>query len=416
MEEPLIKSPRWTSTTKLLVGLVIVGIAAFFIARFSSLIPPLLMIFLIAYLFHPLTALIANSLHISWKASVNILYAIIFICFIGLLTVGGIGLVQQIQTLIGQVQALLTDLPGLLEKLAGQVIHIGPFQFDMRTVEIQTITQEVLSVVQPLLGRTGTLLGTLASRAAEGIGWTFFVLIVSYFVMSESSGLRRDLIKVDIPGYTEDLRRLGEELGKIWNAFLRGQIFIFFLAFVVYIILLSILGVKYAVGIAMLAALAKFLPYIGPFITWVVMALVTFFQASKPFNLEAQPLLYTAIVVGITLFTDQIIDSFITPRIMAQTLKVHPAAVMVAALVAANLLGILGVVVAAPTLASLMLLGRYTMRKMFDQDPFPIKDNTSAQRLDNDWMTRYAKQLRASFFKNRTKTLLSDKEKSNEQQ
>src|SRR5512138_3364921 len=139
MEEPLIKSPRWTSTTKLLVGLVIVGIVAFFIARFSSLIPPLLMIFLIAYLFHPLTALIANGLHISWKASVNILYAIIFISFIGLLTVGGIGLVQQIQTLIGQVQALLTDLPGLLERLSGQPIKIGPFVFG--TVEIQTVTQ-----------------------------------------------------------------------------------------------------------------------------------------------------------------------------------------------------------------------------------------------------------------------------------
>jgi predicted PurR-regulated permease PerM len=410
-EQPLAKSPspRWTSTTKLLVGLVIVGIVAFLISRFSSLIPPLLMIFLIAYLFHPLTALIANGLHISWKASVNILYAIIFICFIGLLTVGGIGLVQQIQTLIGQVQSLLTDLPGLLERLSGQPIKIGPFVFG--TVEIQTITQEILSVIQPLLGRTGTLLGTVASRAAEGIGWTFFVLIVSYFVMSESSGLRRDLIRIDIPGYTEDLRKLGEELGRIWNAFLRGQIFIFLLAFVIYIILLSILGVKYALGIALMAGLAKFLPYIGPFITWVVMALVTFFQASKPFNLEAQPLLYTAIVVGITLFTDQVIDSFIAPRIMAQTLKVHPAAVMVAALVAANLLGILGVVVAAPTLASLMLLGRYTMRKMFDQEPFPITERTSPPRTDNDWMMRLA-QWRTLFFKNRGKPFTSDKEKS----
>lgn len=413
MEEPLAKSPRWNSTTKLLVGLVIVGIVAFLISRFSSLIPPLLMIFLIAYLFHPLTALIANTLHISWKASVNILYIIIFVCFIGLLTVGGIGLVQQIQSLIGQVQGIITDLPGLLQRLSGQPIKIGPFV--LGTVEIQSLTQEALSVIQPLLGRTGTLLGTLASRAAEGIGWTFFVLIVSYFVMSESSGLRRDLIKIDIPGYTEDLKKLGDELGKIWNAFLRGQIFIFLLAFVIYIILLSILGVKYAVGIALMAGLAKFLPYIGPFITWVVMALVTFFQASKPFNLEAQPLIYTAIVVGITLFTDQIIDSFISPRIMAQTLKVHPAAVMVAALVAANLLGILGVVVAAPTLASLMLLGRYTMRKMFDQEPFPIKDRTPQPHTDNDWVTRLGK-LRTTFFKNRGKTLISDKEKSNEQQ
>src|ERR1041385_9022628 len=102
MEEPIVKSPRWGSTTKLLVGLVIIGFLAFLIYRFGHLISALLMIFIIAYLFHPLTALIANGLGISWKAAVNILYAIIFLCLIGLLTVGGIGLVQQVQNLIGQ--------------------------------------------------------------------------------------------------------------------------------------------------------------------------------------------------------------------------------------------------------------------------------------------------------------------------
>ena len=92
MEEKIVpSSPRWGTTTKLLVGLVIIGIIAFLIFRFASLISPLLLIFIIAYLFHPLTALIANGLNISWKAAVNILYAIIFLILIGLLTVGGIG-------------------------------------------------------------------------------------------------------------------------------------------------------------------------------------------------------------------------------------------------------------------------------------------------------------------------------------
>ena len=54
MEEPIEKSPRWGSTTKLLVGLVIIGFIAFLIYRFASLISPLLMIFIFAYLFHPI--------------------------------------------------------------------------------------------------------------------------------------------------------------------------------------------------------------------------------------------------------------------------------------------------------------------------------------------------------------------------
>ena len=413
MEEKFVKSPHWSSTTKLLVGLVIIGIITFLIYRFQSLITPLLMIFIIAYLFHPLTALIANGLGISWKAAVNILYVVIFVLLIGVLTVGGIGLVQQVQSLIVQVQAIVADLPNLLASLSGQTFRIGPFELEIGPTELEAITQQVLSFIQPLLGRTGSLVGTIASGAAEVFGWTFFILIVSYFVMSESSGLRGDLIKIDLPGHSEDFRKLGNQLSTIWNAFLRGQIFIFILTYIVYMVLLSILGVRYALGLALMAGLAKFLPYIGPAITWVVMALVTFFQASKPFNLEDRALLYMAIVVIASLIVDQIIDNLITPRILARTLRVHPAAVLVAALVAANLLGILGVVIAAPTLASVTLLGRYTMRKLFDQDPFPAWETTPQPPVGREWMA-HLRRLRRSLLRNRSETI-RDKEKSNEQ-
>src|SRR5438093_4682838 len=67
-------SPRWSSTTKLLVGLVMVGIIAFLFFRFTNLITPLMMVFILAYLLHPVTILISRSLRISWKAAVNILY------------------------------------------------------------------------------------------------------------------------------------------------------------------------------------------------------------------------------------------------------------------------------------------------------------------------------------------------------
>lgn len=409
MEERVPKSPQWGSTTKLLVGLVMIAIVAFLISRFQSLISPLLMIFIIAYLFHPLTALIANGLGISWKAAVNILYIIIFGSLIGLLTVGGIGLVQQLQSLIGQVQTIITNLPTWLEGLSGQVFKLGPFVLDLRTVELQTITDQVLAFVQPVLGRTGTLVSTLATRAAEIFGWTFFVLLVSYFVMSESNGLRSDLIKIELPGYAEDFHKLGDELGRIWNAFLRGQIFIFILTFIIYVVLLSIMGVKYALGLALLGGLAKFLPYIGPAITWIVLALVTFFQTSKPFNLDIQPLLYTVIVVVVMLVVDQIIDSFVAPRIMARTLKVHPAAVLVTALIAANLLGIMGVVIAAPTLATFTLLGRYTIRKMFDQDPFPPHDSIPVVPIGRDWMVQLRRLQQALF--RRKENIISNKEK-----
>jgi len=393
MEPHFTTSPRWSPTTKLLVGLVLVGIIAFLFIRFTSLITPLLMIFILAYLLHPVATMISYWLRVSWRAAVNILYLIILILVIGSLTLGGVGLVGQVQSLVQLVQTIVANLPTYVESLSGQVFQIGPFTLDMRTIDLNALSTELLAFVQPVLGRTGNLVTAVASGAAEIFGWTFFVLIVSYFLMVESSGLQSDLIRVEVPGYNEDLRKLGSKLSIIWNSFLRGQIFIFAMSTVIYIFVLSIFGVRYAIGIAFLAGLAKFLPYIGPAITWVIMALVTFFQSPTPFGM--QPLTYMLMVVITTTIIDWIIDNLVVPRIMAQTLRVHPAAVLVTALIAANLLGILGVVIAAPFLASVMLLGRYTMRKMLDLNPWPPGDTIPAHPISFEWLSRTKMYLEA---------------------
>jgi predicted PurR-regulated permease PerM len=412
MNPHFVTSPHWSSTTKLLVGLVIVGIVAFLLIRFTSLITPLLLVFILAYLLHPVADMISRGLAISWRASVNLLYLIIIVILIGLLTLGGVGLVAQLQSLIHQVQTIVADLPTYVESLSKQVFQIGPFRLDMRTLDLNAVSQQLLSFIQPLLGRTGILVGTLAGGAVEVFGWTFFVLIVSYFIMIESSGLRSELFKVEVPLYTEDFRRLSTELGRIWNAFLRGQIFIVGFSAVVYILLLSLLGVRYAIGIALMAGLAKFLPYIGPGITWLVMALVTYFQPYKPFNL--QPLTYMAIVVITLAVVDWIIDNLIAPRIMARSLKVHPAAVLVTALIAANLIGILGVVIAAPLLATMMLLGRYTMRKMFDLYPWPAGESIPTQPLSFEWVTRTRIFIQSRFQRKNLEEKIKSQENSNE--
>lgn len=418
MEPHFTTSPRWSSTTKLLVGLVVVGIIAFLFIRFTSLIPPLLMVFILAYLLHPIATMISYWLRVSWKAAVNILYFVILILVIGSLTLGGVGLVAQVQSLIQLVQNIVADLPEYVASLSGQVFQIGPFTLDMRTIDLNAISRELLGFVQPLLGRTGNLVTAVAGGAAEIFGWTFFILIVSYFIMVESSGLQSDLIKVEIPGYTEDLRMLGSNLSTIWNSFLRGQIFIFAMSTVIYIFVLSIFGVRYAIGIAFLAGLAKFLPYIGPAITWVIMALVTYFQSPTPFGMQA--LTYMLMVVIATTIIDWIIDSLVVPRIMAQTLRVHPAAVLVTALIAANLLGVIGVVIAAPFLASVMLLGRYTMRKMLDLNPWPPGDAVPTQPISFEWFTRMKAYLESRIQKARlerdiAKENVYGKESSDEQ-
>jgi len=404
-------SPRWGATTKLLIGMVILGILAFFLYRFSNLIAPLLMIFIITYLLHPVSAAISRGLSIPWKLSVNILFLLIVIILVGLLTLGGVGLAGQIQSLVNSIQGIVNDLPRYISQLSRQVFVIGPYTIDMKSYDLNDLTRQLLARLEPLLGQTGNLVGAVAGGAVQFIGWTIFILTVSYFVMNESSGLREDMVKIDIPGYTEDLKKLGVELGRIWNAFLRGQIIIFFLALIIYSIFLPAMSVNYALGIALMAGLAKFLPYIGPAITWGVMALVTYFQPIKPFGLQEHDLTYMLIIVISTSVIDWFMDNFISPRIMARTLKVHPAAVLVAAIIAANLFGLLGVIIAAPSLATFLLLGRYIMRKMFDLDPWPKTEVEPPPPSIAEIIKNLVQFMKARFAKNKKQ----NKEIDNEQ-
>jgi predicted PurR-regulated permease PerM len=331
------------------------------------------MAFVLAYLFHPVADLLQRVLHLSWQLTVGIIYLLLLIFLLGVLTLGGVGLVQQMENLITGVEANLASLPAVIQKLSGQVYQFGPFQFDFRHFDLNQLSNQLLGMIQPLVGRTGELISAIASSAAQFLGWALFVLLISYFVLADSGGLRGRIVWFDIPGYTEDIRRLGLELNRIWNAFLRGQIIIFFLTAICYTIIFSILGVRYAVGIALLAGLSKFVPYIGPIITWTTLALVAYFQPAPLFGLS--PLSYAILAVALAVLIDETFDNVITPRIIAQALRVHPAGVLVAALIAANLLGLLGVVIAAPILATVMLLWRYTMHKLLDLDPWPEGEN-----------------------------------------
>jgi len=382
-ETPASSSPRWGLGTKLVVGFTLVALAAAFLVKFHYLLGPLIIAFILAYLLHPIADFLHHKLNVRWNAAVGLVYALLVLILLGLLTAGGVGLIQQVQSVIDLVNRGLTELPAIFDQLSHQVYQVGPFELDFNNIRMDTLGDQVLANAQNLLGRLGSLIGTLAGRAAEALGWTFFVLITSYFILVESGGLRERIIEIELPGYADDIQHLGEQLGRIWNAFLRGQIIIVGLAVLVYAIVLSLLGVRYALGLALLAGIARFVPYIGPAINWIVLFLVTYFQTYKLFGL--QPLVYSLVVLGIALLIDQIFDNYVSPRIMSRALKVHPAAVLVAALVAASLIGFVGIIIAAPILATFTLIGRYTLRKMFDLDPWPEEEPASVPTRPAAW-------------------------------
>jgi predicted PurR-regulated permease PerM len=367
--ENLPISPRWNNTTKLVVGITFVAIVAGLLIKFQNILPPLILSFTLVYMLYPIAALLNRRAHFSWGAAVSVLYVVLILVLLAVLALTGLELVQQVQSLIKLIESSLDELPNLVANVTANLpTHIGPFPVELSSLDLSTLGSQLIDSARQMLGRTGELIGAVASGAFNTLGWAVFVLLISYFILAESGGLREGILPVDIPGYTDDLKRLGKELGRIWNAFLRGQLILIGIATIIYTLVLGALGIRYALGLALMAGMARFLPYVGPAISWTVLALVAFFQTYKMFDLS--PLVYTLVVLVFAWVIDGILDNLVSPRIMAESLKVHPAAVLIAAIIALDLLGILGVIIAAPILATFQLVGRYFLRKMFDLDPW----------------------------------------------
>ncbi len=363
------ESPKWSSTTKQVIGLASAAVLLMLLFYFRNIIGPLILAFILAFLFHPVIAWLNRKTNISWRVIVNVLYVLLLILLTASVTIAGLAIVQQITQSLDTVEQFIAELPGYVQELSTKEYSIGPFRMSMAYLDLQEVTRRVLDLVEPMLGRAGTLVGSFATGAANTAGWALFILLVSYFLLSESGQFREDLVHVEIPGYAADIRRLIHELGETWDAFLRGQLVLCFLIVISYYLLMLILGARLPAVIALLAGLAIFIPYIGPFFVWVFVAIVTYFQTGNYFGLSQ--FYYALLVVGCCLFLNQIFDNLVSPRIMGQRLGVHPAAVLVAAIVATDLIGIVGLVLAAPVLATVTLLARYIGRKMLDLNPWP---------------------------------------------
>ncbi len=361
-------SPPWSNTTKLVVALTLVAVIAGFFIKFRNIVGPLLMAFLLAYMLYPVAKYMRRRLPTSWRVSVTLIYVFLLVVILGILVGGGFVLVDQILALIKFLESQLTNLPKLIDQLTAAPIKIGPFTLRLGTTELQGLTTQLFGTIQPLFSSLGGVVASFASSAIVLIGWTLFVVLISYFILAELQGVPEEMIGLNIPGYEADVERMKVELGRIWNAFLRGQVIIMVLIVLVYSVLLGVLGVRFFYGLALLAGLARFVPYVGPAITWTAYGLVSYFQGYNPFGLH--PFTYALIIVGLALLTDMVLDYFVTPRLLGNVLRVHPAMVMVAAIMGATLLGVIGVVLAAPVLATLKLFLTYALRKLSDQDPW----------------------------------------------
>ncbi len=173
------------------------------------------------------------------------------------------------------------------------------------------------------------------------------VLFISFFFLKDSKLIQNSLLTL-VPdskesGLLHSINKIKALLSRYFLGLL-GQILVLF---VIYTIILLLVGVENALVIAFLCALFNIIPWIGPFIALGLMVLLTITNhLGSDFNTVILPDIgWVLLGFGIS----QLIDNFISqPVIFANAIKLHPLEIFLVILMSGMLFGIVGMIVAIP--------------------------------------------------------------------
>jgi len=158
---------------------------------------------------------------------------------------------------------------------------------------------------------------------------------------------------------------LFKQCDEVLGSFIRGQLLVILCLAALYSLGLSLVGLKMAVLIGMIAGVLSVVPYLGFAVGIISALLMALIQFQAPL-----PLLWVALVFGIC----QLIEGmFLTPVLVGDKIGLHPVAVIFSVLAGGQLFGFLGVLLALPVAAIIMVLLRYVHAHYEQSELYKLK-------------------------------------------
>ncbi|TSA45702.1 AI-2E family transporter [bacterium] len=206
------------------------------------------------------------------------------------------------------------------------------------------ITKGLSGLGQSITNLTSNLFQTTIGFVS-GLVQVVAVLAITFYLISSESGMK-NLIKSLVPfKHQAYAMRLTDKIQTKMGYWLLGQLVLSGFIFLLDYIGLSILGVKYALALALLAGLLEVVPYLGPILSAVPGVFVAFVQSP--------PL--AVIVIILYIVVQQLENYILVPKVMGRTVGSNPVIILLAVLVGFKIAGILGMLIAVPIVAAVQV-------------------------------------------------------------
>lgn len=317
----------------------------------SPILTPFVVAGLLAYLGDPLVNKLSNY-RLPRTGAVVIVFSLIFIIIL-LLVLMLVPILQR------QFSILIAKIPQVLVWAQQTAIPWANQHFGLQDMlDINALKAAVSDHWQQAGNVAAAVVKTVSHSGHTVISWILnlvLIPVVTFYLLRDWDQVIKES-RVLIPRKTEPLViRLSKECNEVVGAFFRGQLIVMVVLGFVYAIGLWLCGIEVALLVGILSGLLSIVPYLGFIVGILAASIAALIQYHDVIHLVYVLVVY---IVG------HIIEGFIlTPWLVGDKIGLHPVAVIFAILAGGQLFGFIGVLVALPVAAVIMVLLRFLKQR-----------------------------------------------------
>jgi predicted PurR-regulated permease PerM len=366
--------PRWNSTTKVVVAIILFVLFAMALFAFRIVLVPLIIGVMIAYILQPVVRRIQGSTRLSRGVATGVVYLAVLALVI---PIGLILIPVVIEQIIYSQSQLISFARYLNAMGADATIEVSGFTF-----EVQELVRQITSALTDFATSVATESVSFVLDAARILLLIVFTFVIGFYLTRDSKLIVQWVYGLTPSSHRSDIEALMIEINGVWSAFFRGQLLLSLIVTVILTALSALLGLPNPLLLGVWGGLLEFLPSIGNMIWGLTAVIIALVNGST--WLPLPNVLFALVVFGAYVAFAQLDMNVLVPNIIGRHVRLHPVVIILGVIVGASVAGVVGVALAAPTIASLRIIMRYIYANLFDLDPFPMVGAPSLSRSERE--------------------------------
>lgn len=284
----------------------------------------------------------------TWSKYIGRILSIVSLFFIFVVAIGAI-VYFLIPPMVAQTALLANNIPVYINSIDFESLHV--YAPDIR---------EFLQTISSNLGVIGSNIFSFTAGIFSGIFALIMIIVLTFYMLVDENNIKKYISSLFAPDHKEGAVAVINKIAYKVGGWFRGQMILGLIIFIIDYTGLLIIGIPYALVLAIIAGLLEIVPTVGPAISGIIAALVA---------LTVSPLAALLVVI-LYLVVQMLENTFLVPKIMQKAIGVSPVVIILAIIVGAKLLGVVGAIISIPIAASIsvMVLEWPTISKMFAKE------------------------------------------------